>query len=127
MAKKSKKIIIPDDPNADPHSRYTPQQVLDALIVNDGWVGKTAKYLKCDCGTVYNYMKRYPIIKECLNDIREQRHDIVESALMRGIEDGIPSLIIFYLKTQCRGRGYNETLDVNADSNIEFTHTIINA
>lgn len=87
---------------------YTTQQVIDALQDAKGYVSKTASLLHCTPQTVYNYAERYPTVRQAWDDIREERHDFVENALAKRINEGSDTAIIFYLKTQCKARGYIE-------------------
>ncbi len=88
--------------------RYTAQEVIDALNDAKGYVSKTASNLRCNPCTVYAYANRHPTIQQAWDDIREARHDSVESALAGRIAAGDTTAIIFYLKTQVKQRGYAE-------------------
>ena len=106
--------------------RYTAQQVIDALQDAKGYVSKAASFLRCAPTTVYEYAKRYPTVQQAWDDIREERHDFVENALAKRINEGSDTAIIFYLKTQCKARGYIErqqieqTLEVLGDIPVSF-------
>jgi predicted secreted protein len=93
--------------------RYTAQQVIDALHEAKGYVSKTASLLRCDPSTVYEYAKAYATVQKAWDAIREARHDSVESALAGRIAAGDTTAIIFYLKTQCKQRGYVERQEVD--------------
>ena len=105
---------------------YTTEQIIQALQDAKGYVSKTASLLRCTPQTVYNYAKRYPTVQQAWDDIREERHDFVENALAKRINDGSDTAIIFYLKTQCKSRGYIEksqieqTLEVLGDIPVSF-------
>ena len=87
---------------------YTAAQVIQALEDADGYVSKAASLLRCSPRTVYNYRDRFITVAEAWEAIRERRHDFVENALHKQIKDGNITAIIFYLKTQGKGRGYIE-------------------
>ena len=53
-------------------------------------------------------MERYPSLKEVLSDAREDALDLAESKLMKAIDDGNITAIIFFLKTRGKSRGYSE-------------------
>lgn len=91
--------------------QYTAQQVIDALHEAKGYVSKAASILQCEPQTVYNYRDRYVSVAKAWNAIREARHDSVESALAGRIAAGDTTAIIFYLKTQCKERGYTERFE----------------
>jgi len=99
--------------------RYTTQQIIDALHEADGYVAKTASILHCNPSTVYNYSKRYPSVAAAWEDIREARHDHVENALMKLIDSGNATAIIFYLKTQCKSRGYIERQQIEHSGGVD--------
>ncbi len=72
--------------------------------------------------TVYAERDRNPEFREAMEDIREKAIDIAENALLKAIEEGNVTAIIFFLKTQAKHRGYTE-MDFNAQSNnvrVEF-------
>jgi len=93
--------------------RYTANEVIDALQEAKGYVSKAAGILQCDPRTVYNYRDEYKSVAEAWDAIREARHDSVESALAGRIAAGDTTAIIFYLKTQCKQRGYVERQEVD--------------
>ena len=88
--------------------RYSVQEVIDALHAAHGYVSKAAKLLLCDPSTLYAYRNRHPTVAAAWLAIREKRHDYVENALMKRIDQGDTTAIIFYLKTQAKPRGYVE-------------------
>lgn len=96
--------------------KFTVKEVIDALIEKEGFVGNAAILLGCSPSTLYNYRDRYPSVAETLEAIREKRHDKVEGKLMELIEQGNVTAILFYLKCQCKNRGYVERTDVVAVS-----------
>jgi hypothetical protein len=88
--------------------RYSAQQVADAIREARGFVTVAAEKLGCHRATVQRYINDYATVKEAVEDSREKRHDYVENKLMSAINDGNVTAIIFYLKTQCKDRGYVE-------------------
>lgn len=90
--------------------RYTATEVAEAIKEARGYVSKAATILGCTVVTVYNYINEYSSVAEAVNETREQRHDHVESALMKAIDEGNVTAAIFYLKTQGRQRGWGEGL-----------------
>ena len=90
---------------------FTAAQVIQALEDADGYVSKAASLLRCSPRTVYNYRDRFVTVAEAWEAIRERRHDFVENALHKQIQNGNVTAIIFYLKTQAKSRDYIETGD----------------
>jgi hypothetical protein len=91
---------------------YTAGEIIAALQAGQGYVSAAAKALGCNPRTVYNYRDRYKSVAEAWAAIREARHDFVENALHSRIKDGDTTAIIFYLKTQCKSRGYVERQEI---------------
>jgi hypothetical protein len=77
-----------------------------------GFVSAIAKALDISRTSFYAYLKEMPKARQALEDVREGRHDFVESKMMELINDGNPTMIIFYLKTQAKDRGYVERQEV---------------
>ena len=70
--------------------------------------------------TIWEWRKKYPEFDERCHECEEVALDFVESKMFKKIDKGdkgSESLIIFYLKTKGKGRGYIERqeLDVNAE------------
>lgn len=89
-------------------ARYTTQQVIDALREAKGFKSVAAKNLDCHRETIDNYLKRHATIQTAYDEILEERHDIVESKIMKAIMEGNTAMIIFYAKCQMKARGYIE-------------------
>ena len=103
--------------------KYTAQQVIDALVESKGIIAGASRRLGTTRATVYRYIKNYATVKTAYEEARESNIDFVESRLMKAIQDGNVTAMIFFLKTVGRGRGYNEKIDVDHDGTIEFVVT----
>lgn len=97
-------------------NRYTAQEVALALKESRGFVTGAARKLQCSRRTIYRYLKESASVQEALADSREERHDFVENKLMTAIDEGNVTAIIFYLKTQCKDRGYIERTEHTGES-----------
>lgn len=86
----------------------TAQRMIDAIHDARGFVTKAASLCGVSRTTFYNHLSKHPTVQEALEDEREVRHDFVENKLMSAIDDGNVTAMIFYLKTQCKDRGYVE-------------------
>lgn len=93
---------------ASPTSKFTVQQVVDAVLEADGLISIAAKSLKCEPKTIRNYAKKHPAVAEAIVEADESTTDYVESQLMKNIALGKEASIIFYLKTKGKRRGYAE-------------------
>ena len=85
--------------------------MISAIRAARGFVSKAAEILGVSRQTFYVYLRRYETVQRVLEEEREKRHDFVELKLMEGIKEGNTALIIFYLKTQARHRGYVERVE----------------
>ena len=92
--------------------RLTIAKVVRAIEAENGYITRAAKRLGVDAQTIYNYRDRYPAVALAIEESREQRHDLVENALMNRIGEGDTTAIIFYLKCQAKGRGYVERQEI---------------
>ena len=92
---------------------YTAEELIDAIEKSRGYVTKAAYLLGCSRSTFYVYLKRFKTAQQALEDVREARHDHVESKLMELIDGGNVAATIFYLKTQCKHRGYVERQEIS--------------
>ena len=86
----------------------TAKEMINAIREADGFVTKAAELCQVSRTTFYNYLEKFETVKDALVDVREGRHDFVENKLMEAISSGNITAIIFYLKTQCKDRGYVE-------------------
>lgn len=83
-------------------------EMTEALRESRGFVSAAARRLACDAQTVYNYMERYPELKEIRKEAKEAEKDLAEMMLGKMIRDGQFPATCFFLKTQARDRGYVE-------------------
>ena len=86
----------------------TAKQMIAAIEEAQGYVTKAVSILGISRTSFYNYLKRYPTVQQAMDDAREQRHEWVESKLMKAIKADNLTAIIFYLKTQAKHMGYVE-------------------
>lgn len=95
----------------------TAAKMIDAIEQSNGFVSKACSILKCSRAHFYVKLKDFPTVQQAMEDVREKRHDFVESKMMKRIEAEDTTMIIFYLKTQCKGRGYVERHEVTGADN----------
>ena len=89
-------------------ARLGKRKVIEALRKHHGVVAVAADELGSSRTAVYNYINDYKDVKQALDDAREEAKDFVEGKMFKQIEKGNPTMIIFYLKTQAKDRGYIE-------------------
>jgi len=88
--------------------RYSIAQLKEALEKAGGFISIASKSLGCTRKTLYNYILKYPELKELLDDVREGYLDMAEAGLLSHIKDKDKQCLFFYLKTQGKNRGYVE-------------------
>jgi hypothetical protein len=103
----------------------TAASMIDAVERSRGFVSEACRLLRCSRKHFYAKLKDFPTVQQALEDEREKRHDWVESKMLKGIEAEVPALIIFYLKTQCRDRGYSERVEVTGANGGPMTLEIV--
>src|SRR5262245_38677811 len=92
--------------------RLTPQQVADVLNEVQGLVYVAAERLGCSAKTVYNYVDRYPVVREAKDHQKGKRLDTAEASLWKAVVAGEAWAVCFYLQTQGKARGYTERREV---------------
>ena len=96
---------------ASPKPAFTQVQVIDALKQTNGLQYLAARMLGCHEKTIERMAKRHPAIAEIIKQRRGERVDIAEGMLWKAVEKGEPWAIVFFLKTQAKGRGYSERVE----------------
>lgn len=92
--------------------RLSVKSISDALRKNRGMVAVAARNLGCARSTIYDWMEAHPELKTMLDDEREVMTDVAELSLYKQVQDGQGWAVQFYLKTQGKGRGYVETVNM---------------
>jgi len=102
---------------------YSKAEIINALTEAEGYVAKAASIVGCCPSTVYDWRDRDDDVRNVWKSIREARHDNVEMKLHNAIELGNITAIIFYLKTQCKDRGYIERQEHTGKDGKDLNHT----
>lgn len=84
---------------------------IEALERTLGNVAKACAAVGISRGAFYEWVKEDEAFAQALKDIREKTVDIAETALQKLIQEGNPTAIIFFLKTQAKDRGYREGME----------------
>jgi hypothetical protein len=90
----------------------TAEQTVKAIQGSGGFVTQIAKRLGCSPRHVYRLLDKYQTAKDALFDERESMLDMAEGEMYKKIKGGDTTMIIFYLKTQGKKRGYVEQHNV---------------
>ena len=89
------------------------KEFLKVLENSMGIVTSAAAKYGIDPSTHYEWCKKSPEYKEAAEAARHRVDDMAESALLKAINAGEPSAIIFYCKTRLKNRGYSEKTGVD--------------
>lgn len=88
--------------------KLTLQKILEGIQDTGGIRTEICRKLNISYQTLYNYMKRYPKIKEALTEEEEKVLDMAEGNLFGLIQNGDTSAIFYFLNNKGRGRGYGQ-------------------
>lgn len=92
----------------------------DALFASFGNVSEAVKKANIGRATHYKWMNQDPEYKEAIEGLEDVTHDFVEHQLLKSINEGDKTSIIFYLKTKAKHRGYVERQEVQHGGEIGF-------
>jgi ribosomal protein S15P/S13E len=106
--------------------KFTVEQVAKALRECEGFQASAADKLGCTEETIVNYKHRHPELAELVKHLKEKHKDYAEGRLLTHIKDGKETSLIFYLKTQCRERGYVEKQEIEHSGMVKID-TVIDA
>lgn len=81
---------------------------LSAFKASRGIVSIACESLKINRTTFYRWYNTDENFKLKIEEIKEEQIDFVENKLLKNIEKGDTTSIIFYLKTKGKARGYSE-------------------
>ena len=103
----------------------TAEKMIAALERANGYVSAACHELGCSRQHWYNKLKTFPTVQAAVEAIREKRTDYVESKMMKLIEAENPTMIIFYLKTQAKDRGYVERWEHTGENGDPITLKVV--
>ena len=89
-------------------SKYTAQQMVEAIREAEGNLSQAARLVGCSRTTVHRYVNDYATVAEAYEEANESALDIAENELMKLVKKGSIPAIIFFLKTKGKSRGYVE-------------------
>ena len=100
------------------HYKFTVAQVVAAIKDSGGFVTEIARRLGCSRSTIYRYKQNHKQIAEAIFEEKEHLLDTAESALLKQVNTGNITAIIFYLKTQGYHRQYGDRSKLDIDGNF---------
>jgi hypothetical protein len=102
-----------------PQSEYLAEgSVILALQSHMGNIGLAATELGLTRGELFDYMARHPAVAETRKQIREAVKDDAEDILIRDMRTD-HSLLVFFLRTQAKDRGYSTTSESTINNKVE--------
>lgn len=92
--------------------------MVEAIKGSGGFVTEIARRLGCSRSTIYRYKAQYENVAEAIFEEKEHLLDTAESALLKQVNSGNITAIIFYLKTQGYGRGFGDRSKLDVSGNF---------
>lgn len=93
-------------------TEHNKKRVLDELEGQYGIVTTACRRANVGRTQFYHWVNTDPEFAAKVKDIKEQVIDFTENKLLKAIEEGNITAILFYLKTQGKRRGYVEGQEV---------------
>lgn len=95
-----------------PRDKYTVAAVEEALRSAAGVWSIAAIKLGTTYNTIKDYVKRYPYLREVLEEIEESTIDLAESKFISAIKSGEAWAVQMMLRTKGKKRGYTERTEL---------------
>jgi hypothetical protein len=92
--------------------KFAPEEVAEALRAAAGIYSAAASLLRCSPTTVKNYVARYKSLQKVKEEIEQTTLDLAETKLVKALQDGNLTAVIFYLKCKGKARGFTERTEV---------------
>ncbi len=86
----------------------TAKRIIEALRETKGLLTLAAHKAGISYRTINRYANEFPSVREAIHEAKESMLDFAEGKLFGAMNEGNMTAIIFYLKTQGKGRGYIE-------------------
>lgn len=96
---------------------------IDVMRKTLGNISESCKIVGIDRSTYYRWMESDKAFADSIDEVYERNTDFVETKLMKLINEGNPTAIIFYLKTKGKKRGYIEAQEIvgNKETPLQIT------
>ncbi len=95
-------------------SRFTKEQVLEAIRDSGGIVSAVARKLECDWNTARKYISKWQETRDAFAAERERVLDVAETVVIRALEAGDVGVAKWLLSRLGGRRGFGDAL-VDAD------------
>lgn len=100
---------------------YSEKHFLAAIDGSKGFISTIADNMGCAFTTVYQWQKKNKAVKDAIEDERIRGLDFAEGQLFTLMKEKNVAAVIFYLKTQGKGRGYIEKQEIDYTQMIPDT------
>lgn len=98
---------------------------IERYVKNKCHIAKTCRATNIGRTTIYLWRDNDPVFKQDLKDAKEEQKDDAEDALQRAIRENNITALIFFLKTQCKDRGYIERSEIDNKHEFKSPVTIL--
>jgi hypothetical protein len=99
-------------------TKFTREQVIDALKATGGFITHAADLLGCNYTTIERYIRKDPSIAVENQQIKEGRLDLAESVVMKKLKEDDLDAAKYYLKYMGRTRGYIKAQKIEIASDL---------
>ena len=98
--------------------KITKKKVIAAIEDSAGIMSVIAKRAGCCGWTISRKLKKYPELIELIKNEKDKILDLAETQIIKKIKGGDNTMIIFYLKTKGKERGYVERVEQKVDLEV---------
>jgi len=95
--------------NVNRSGKVTTDEIIEALVAENGMQTLAAKRLKISFNTLKKYIGKDPKVQEVISFIEEHSLDRAEKRLLTMIDEGNTAAVFFYLKCKGKKRGFIES------------------
>lgn len=106
-------------PKAEENIQKDKNSLLESLKECSGIVTFACEKVGLSRQTFYRWYREDAEFKERVDAINELQIDVAEASLLKKIQKGDTTAIIFYLKTKGRSRGYTERREIVTPEGVE--------
>ena len=106
--------------NGNGNGKYSVEEIIAAIQKARGNLSHAARIVGCARTTLHRYVNKYSTVADAYENENEKTIDHVEDQLLRQIDDGNITAIIFFLKTKAKHRGYIERAEVTGKDGADL-------
>lgn len=108
-------------PKAEENIQKDKDTLLESLKECSGIVTFACEKVGLSRQTFYRWCRDDAEFKERVDAINELQIDVAEASLLKKIQKGDTTAIIFYLKTKGKNRGYSERREIVTPNGVQVT------